>query len=153
MSVLTFFLRIVAATWSVWRIPTAVFSITPCNQNSTDISEEEVAPIIRMEDYASKELAWSTQQEPICSSYCMLHTTFSFKLFSVLKMEAIYLIGTLVEFQHTTECYIPADRCIHNNRWGNPKSYICVVSLRMYLIYDHHVYIKECPVFWTSSVA
>jgi hypothetical protein len=43
-------------------------------------------------------------------------------------MEAIYLIETLVEFQRTTECYIPADRNINNYRWENLKSYICMLA-------------------------
>jgi hypothetical protein len=42
---------------------------------------------------------------------------------STLKMEETCPSETLVDFQQTTQCYIPEDRSLHNHCCENLKSY------------------------------
>jgi hypothetical protein len=48
--------------------------------------------------------------------------------YSTLKIEAIYSLETLVDFQRTTRGYVPQDGTIHNHRCENLKSNIIPVT-------------------------
>jgi hypothetical protein len=54
-------------------------------------------------------------------------------------VEAICSSETSVDFQRTTQCYIPEDSTLHNHRCENLKSYI-----RNILYYS--IFIGHCPV-------
>jgi hypothetical protein len=43
---------------------------------------------------------------------------------SNLKMEVIHSSKTLIPTYQTTQCYIPEDRNLHSNHYGNLKSHL-----------------------------
>jgi hypothetical protein len=73
---------------------------------STDVSEEHIASIFRVEEISSTKKTASKQ------------------VATCLKMEAICSSRTSVDTQRTTRRHIPEDDTLHNHRCENLKSYI-----------------------------
>jgi hypothetical protein len=63
---------------------------------------------------------------------------------STLKVELICFSEMLVDFQQTTQRYIPNDRILHNHHCENLKSYfiwfvLSVFTLRAVFMFCHHL--------------
>jgi hypothetical protein len=110
----------------------------------TDVSEERIAFIFRVEKYASEELAWAggcrlSHQSETPSWWLSLqppaHAGSSFADFSTLKMEAIRSSETSVHTR-STRSHIPEDGIFRSHRRENLKSYIedyFILAIQSYL--------------------
>jgi hypothetical protein len=86
---------------------------------ATDVSEEHIAFIFRVE-------------EIISAAFCLLPAyllALAEIISSTLKMEAICFSGTSVATQQTTWRHIPDDDTLYNHRCENFISYICITYL------------------------
>jgi hypothetical protein len=81
----------------------------------TNVSEESIASILRVEKSASEEPAWA--------GGCTLHAGSLFADFSTLKMEAIRSSETSVHTR-TTRRHIPEDSILQAHHHEKLKSYI-----------------------------
>jgi hypothetical protein len=83
--------------------------------DATDVSEEHIASIFRVEENFSKNQQESRWQAPWFLAQL---------IFSTLKMEATYSSETSVNTQRTTRSYNPGEGTLHNHRCENVKFYI-----------------------------
>jgi hypothetical protein len=82
-------------------------------RKSNYVSEERVASIFRVEEYAKTIKQHQSRWKLVsCLTY-----------FSTLKLEVICSSETSVDFQRTTRCCIPEERALHSHRFKNLKSY------------------------------
>jgi hypothetical protein len=94
----------------------------------TDVSEDFIASIFRVEKSASKKLAWAGG----CSPHPPAHANFLLADFSALKVEAIHSSETPVHTR-TTRCHIPEYSIFHSHCCENLKSYMLHFSSTMTL--------------------
>jgi hypothetical protein len=87
--------------------------------NWTDVSEERVASIFRVEKSASEEPSWAGSSSLLPPT----HSGSSFADFSILKMGATRSSETSVQFTRSTRRHIPEDGILHSHRCENLKSY------------------------------
>jgi hypothetical protein len=87
--------------------------------SSTYVSEEHIASIFRVEEYAEQETSLKAK---LCLPPALTLVSCS-AYYSTLKMEAICSSEASVDFQRTTRCYIPEDSILYNHRCENLKSY------------------------------
>jgi hypothetical protein len=80
---------------------------------SSDVSEEHIASIFRVEKEAEQETSMKAGGKLVSYS----------ANFSALKMEAICFSKTSGDTQRTTRRYISEDGTLHNHRCENLKSY------------------------------
>jgi hypothetical protein len=94
--------------------------------NWTDVSEERITSIFRVEKSASEEPTWAGGSRRLLPP---AHVSSSLADFSTLKMEAIRSSENSVQFTKVTRCHIPEDGILHSHRCENFKSYIWFSSL------------------------
>jgi hypothetical protein len=87
-----------------------------------------------------------TEYTHICqTTVChFLHTGFLLGFSSTLKMEGTCSSETSVDFQRTTQHYIPEARALHNHRCENLKSYNASFCLRQHFLMHCQInYVKH----------
>jgi hypothetical protein len=80
----------------------------------TDVSEEYIASIFKVEEISSAKNSASKQVARFLLATCLLAGFFAELIYSTLKMEAIYSSETSANTQRTTWHHIPEDDTFHN---------------------------------------
>jgi hypothetical protein len=95
----------------------------------TDVSEERIASIFRVEKSTSEEPAWAD----VCRLLLPAYAGSSLADFSYLKMET-RSSETSVHFTGSTRHHIPEDGILHSHRCENLKSYEEILICNIFTI-------------------
>jgi hypothetical protein len=94
---------------------TIIWNLTPCNtvEKSTDVSEDRIASIFRVDEQAKQETNKKQLQSELCFPVSCLACSWT------VKMEAVIYPETSVDFYQTKETYIPEDSSHQLNCYTN----------------------------------